>query len=276
MRTPRWTRRRTAAALSLATLLALLVLTRPLLSFAITLSRSTAAFVPTTDDARVLFEPGAEAEAALVASALPSAIATVERALGGPFARPIAVHVCATPETFARFTGGDRAAGTTLGARLFLAPKLGRTPERVPGVLAHELSHLYFQQREGVYAFHRGFPPWLAEGIGVWASGGGGAEGVSDAEAAQAILEGRAFVPTVPGFFSSRPAASAYGLDAHLFYRESGLFVAYLHARDPGAFHRMVEALERGEPLARAFPAAYGVEVDAAWRDFVRGLRARR
>src|SRR6185437_2821941 len=192
-------RRRRAVILVVIAMLPVALVLRPYLAFARALTRSTDGFASSQEDARVRYEPGAEAEAAQVAAALPAAIAAVEGALEGRFARPVTVFVCATPASFARFTGGERAAGTTLGGRLFLAPRLASTPERVPRVLAHELSHLYFQQREGIYAFARSFPAWLREGIAVWASGGGGAEGVTEAEAAQAIREGRGLVPDVPG-----------------------------------------------------------------------------
>jgi hypothetical protein len=265
-------RRRLILAVALLVLVALALVLRPVAQQAFALSRSTDGFVPVSADARVLYEPGAEVEAAAVAAALPAAIATVERTLGGSFARPVAVHVCATLASFERFTGGDRAAGTTIGARLFLSPKLRATPDRVPKVVAHELTHLYSSQRMGLYAARRSFPPWFGEGLAAWVSGGGGAEGVSPAEAAQAIREGRRFVPDAPGLLSRGGTASDFGLDAHLFYAEGALFVGYLNDRDPEAFRWLLAALDAGEPFGRAFPRAYGTALDAAWADFVRSL----
>jgi hypothetical protein len=108
------------------------IVARPFVSFAFTLSRSTAGFVPSKADPRVLFEPGADEEARRRAAALSGAIATVEGSIGGAFVRPVAVYVCATPASFERFAAGDRAAGTTLGGRLFLAPRLA-VPRAPPG-----------------------------------------------------------------------------------------------------------------------------------------------
>jgi hypothetical protein len=127
-------RRRVAVAVAACLLLVAFVL-RPYLAYAWVLARSTDGFAAAQEDPRVRYEPGAEAEAARVAAALPAAIASVESALESGFAGPVTVYVCATAESFARFTGGDRAAGTTLGGRLFLAPRLVSTPERVPRVL---------------------------------------------------------------------------------------------------------------------------------------------
>lgn len=274
-RSLRWTRRRTITALSFAVLIPLVLVARPLVSYALVVSRSTGGFVPTPADGRVFFEPGAEAEAAAVAEALPGAVATVEEALGGPFNHPVNVYVCASPASFERFTGGDRASGTTLGGRLFLAPRLGATPERVPRVLAHELTHLYLSRREDAFAIHRILPPWFDEGLATWASGGGGAEGVGEDEAAQAIRQGRSIVPGLPTLWMRGGTASSFGLQTHMFYRQSAMFVGYLHDRDPAAFGRMIRALEAGEPLARALPAAFGAGLAAVWDDFVGKLAGR-
>src|SRR6185312_14815217 len=80
-------RRRVVVLVVIAMLPVALVL-RPYLAFARALARSTDGFASLQEDPRVRCEPGAEAEAAQVAAALPAAIATVEGALEGRFARP--------------------------------------------------------------------------------------------------------------------------------------------------------------------------------------------
>ena len=138
------------------------------------LLRSTEAFLPLAADPRVRFEPGAEAAAAVIARALPEAIATIERAQFRPFARPVAIQVCATTASFERFGFGvSGAGGFVLNGRLFLSPKTQNTAERLPRLLAHELSHLHFDQRLGMIRHQRALPGWFREGLAVHVSGSG-------------------------------------------------------------------------------------------------------
>jgi hypothetical protein len=148
--------------------------------------RETSDFAPTSDP-RVFAEPGNETLTAATAAAVPGAIRRVEDALGGPFTIPVRVYVCATIDSYKRFTNSERSGGnTTIAKKIFISPKSENTPQRIPAVVAHELTHLHVAQRLGLWRT-RGLPSWFSEGLAAFVSGGGGAEGVTDADAAREI-----------------------------------------------------------------------------------------
>jgi len=235
--------------------------------------RSTAGFVGVARDPRVRYEPGAEAAAETVAAALPAAIATVERALGGPFPEPPPIFVCATVASFAAHAHSAQAGGHTIAGRVFISPKPENTRERLPRVLTHELVHLHFAQHMGSLAFARHLPPWFAEGIAALI-GGAGAEQVSEAEAARAIAEGQRIEPKEEGSLFGRDLGPKAGLSVHMFYRQGAMLVQYLRAGNPRAFAAWLRALEDGEPFGPAFQRAYGAPLRAWWDRFVAVTRA--
>jgi hypothetical protein len=244
-----------------------------LFAFAEAATRSTSQFRASSTDPRVAYEPGAEAMAEEVAAALPAAVETVEQRQGGPFAVPVRVYVCATVDRFVQYGANPRAGGFTIDHRVFLSPKPENTAERVPRLLTHELSHLHLGARRGALRFAQ-LPVWFVEGLGVEVSGGGGAEGVTDGELRRAIAQGRTFVPETAGSVFRSRGASAYGLDAHMFYGQAGMFVGYLRSLDGARFQTVLHAVEEGAALGPAFESTYGFAVEVAWRRFVAEARA--
>jgi hypothetical protein len=233
------------------------------------LFRSTAQFQTWPADARVRYEPGAEALAAEVASALPVAIRTVEERQYRPFLIAPTVYVCATIASYASYGPDAQSGGHVLNQRLFISPKPANTAERVPRVLTHELSHLHLEQRVGSVRWMRAYPPWFQEGLAAFVSDGGGAEGVSAADARRALAAGRALVPETTSGLFRRKTAHSYGLDAHLFYREGELFLATLHDQDAAKFQQFLLAVEDGRALGDAFEAAFSETLASAWARFV-------
>lgn len=230
-------------------------------------------------DSRVHFEPAARDCAERVAAALPAAIARIENVHGRPFAKPPVVGVYASFETYAHANGlGDAGvAGVTRAGRALLSPTLcGDERERLEGVLTHELSHVHFSGWRKTRG--RSPPAWFTEGLAVMASNGGGAEGVSDEDAARALRAGVAFIPDNAAWtdfaairFAREPDTPA-GHDAwtyrqRLAFRQAGLFVASLRAQDREKFTRMLRLLEAGEKLDSAFNNERGVE--NLWATFV-------
>jgi hypothetical protein len=236
-----------------------------------TVFRSADHFRAYHGDTRVRYELGAEAVAAIIARALPQSLASVEATHGRPFAKPVTIHVCASTGSFDRYGFGvGGAGGFLLNNRLFISPKPQNTAERLPRLLTHELSHLHLEQQLGALQFARRVPAWFSEGLAVYVSGGGGAESVSERDARSAIAEGRVFRRDATGSLFFRQTSARDGLTAHLFYRESALFIAFLAGGNPSAFAQLLHAVQDGKHLSPAFEAAYGRDIGALWRDFCR------
>ena len=229
--------------------------------------RETSDFAPTSDP-RVFAEPGNETLTAATAAAVPGAIRRVEDALGGPFTIPVRIYVCATIDSYKRFTNSERSGGnTTIAKKIFISPKPENTPQRIPAVVTHELTHLHVAQRLGLWRT-RGLPSWFSEGLAAFVSGGGGAEGVTEADAAREIRAGHLLTPG----YSRNQTASSFGLPAHLFYRQAAMFIGYLKNRDASAFRHFMTSVEEGTAFQRSFEDAYRADVGTAWGAFVAQL----
>ena len=112
------------------------------------------------------------------------------------------------------------------------------------------------------------------------ASNGGGAEGVSEAEAAQAIrdgyrvvLDGRRWIDFATLGFEREPPPDpkkdALTQRQRLAYRQAGMFVRWLRMRDETAFLQLLRALEAGRPFGPSFELAFGESAPSLWRAFV-------
>ncbi len=176
------------------------------------------------------------------------------------------MRCCATPASFRRHTALRGPVGVVIRQRLFLSPRLLRTPERLPAVLAHELAHLELEQRMGSLAF-ASTPAWFKEGLATWVSGGG-AETVGEAEARDSILAGAHLVPaTWDGVVVSHMPVTRR-LRPHAYYRQAAMFVAHLDATHPGRMRALLAALERGTAFRAAFERAFEIAPAAAWDEF--------
>ncbi|MGJ0513572.1 hypothetical protein [Methylocystis sp.] len=237
------------------------------------------------DDARVHYEPEARACAEAVAEIAPRAIAQIEAAHGRPFAQPPIVGVYASYENYANANamGDPGIAAVTRGGAALLSPTLcSKERDRLEGVLAHELSHVHLSSWRPLGAPRP--PQWFTEGLAVMASNGGGAEGVSETEAAQAIRDGyrvvldeRRWIDFAGLAFEREPPRDPK-LDAltqrqRLAYRQAGMFVGWLRRRDETAFLQLLRALEAGKPFEGAFQLAYGESAPSLWLRFISAFR---
>jgi hypothetical protein len=57
-----------------------------------------------------------------------------------------------------------------------------------------------------------------------------------------------------------------------MFYRQAALFIAYLRARDGGAFRAFILDLEAGKPFAQPFEDGFHAQLIPTWRAFVAQL----
>lgn len=239
--------------------------------------------LPALPDApSVHYEPGARAQARRVAAILPAALSRVAIAQGRPFAHPVIVGVYASPDAFAAANGVGTpdVGGVTFMGRVTLSPLLFAKPTtpRLEAILTHELSHAHLAGWMSVLATVS-LPNWFKEGLAVMVSHGGGAEGVSDAEARDAIRRGDRIAITESGSllhlttveFEQTPKIPETSIRVRLAYREAALFVRYLRDRDPAAFTHLMHDIEENRPFRDAVRTAYGVNVVDLWSRFVAG-----
>jgi hypothetical protein len=238
-------------------------------SAAIAMGKSTDQFISYDADPRVLYEPGAEKVAQIVADALPGAIQTVQRAQYRDFVMPVKIYVCADLESFKAYGApSGREGGFVLNKRLFISPKSENTPEQIPRLLTHELSHLQIEQQVGLLKSAR-IPSWFKEGLAVYVANGGGADTVKEDQARDALRQGNYFHPETEGSLLFPKRAHDYGLKPHLFYREAGMFVAYLKQQDAEKFKVLLLMIQDGKSFSKAFHSAYSVAIEDIWRAFL-------
>ena len=237
-----------------------------------TLFRSTDHFIQSQDDARVLFEPGAENHAEKVSALLPLAIQQIEEKQYRPFPEPVRVYVCASRESFERYYGADVRAGVS--SKLLLSPRVFDQGDKIAQLyLTHELSHLHLLQLLGSYKMRK-LPFWFKEGLATYASDGGGANKVSEKEALASFHKGKHFIPNKTGgiFFQKTP--SDFGLKPHMYYRQSMMFVSYLEKQNRENFREFLLSIEQGNHIPAALQGAYGKDLGELWFEFMKNIAA--
>jgi hypothetical protein len=231
------------------------------------------------EDPRVHYEAGGSEYARTVAGLLPAALARVEAAHGRPFRQPVTVGVYVSREAFVAANGlGDpRSVGMTFLGRVMLSPALfSRQRQRLPALLTHELSHAHlgsWMSQLGVWRV----PQWFKEGLAVMVSGGGGAEGVSERQARDAIRRGDHIA--LPGSnsllnlgvirYERSPEIPDTSFRTLMAYRQAGMFVTFLHDTDPTGFARMMNAILDDRSFTEAITTSYGTDLQALWRRFL-------
>ena len=230
------------------------------------------------ENGQVHFESGAEGFARDVSALLPAAVARIEAAHGRRFEHPVPVGVYTTPDAFAAANGTGVAGvvGASVFGRVVLSPTLyGPQVRRLPAILTHELSHAHLQGYISAYTWVR-LPNWFKEGLAVMASGGGGAEFVSEREARAAIERGEHITIEDTGSFANlseirfeRASARATASDRTVMaYRQAGMFVSFLHDTDTPGFARMMNAILDGRPFVEAVDTGYHQDVQSLWQKF--------
>jgi hypothetical protein len=230
------------------------------------------------ENPQVHYESGASEQARTVAALLPTAIARVEAVHGRRFAYPATVGVYASREAFvaANGLGNPRAVGMTFVGRVMLSPVLFSTQrQRLSAILTHELSHAHLRSWISQLAVMR-LPQWFKEGLAVMVSGGGGAEGVSELQARDAIRRGDHIA--IESFssllnlgavkFAQPPEIPDTSFRIQMAYRQAGLFVTFLRDTNPVGFARMMNAILDGDPFAEAVTTGYETDLHTLWLRF--------
>lgn len=236
------------------------------------MTKSTDGFRTLKQDSRIEYEEGSLKFAREVAPYLDRAINTIETKQG-KFKNPVVIYVTKSIESFSSFCASKRPSACVIGDRLFVSPKLFMKKERLPGVLTHELSHLQLTQAIGCLKYQTNLPTWFKEGLAVYMSNGSGAEGVSEQKAYEAILQGKTIQPNGSGALLFRKTASSFGLKTHMFYRQSEMFVRWLHDKNPDKFNKLFTKLHGGDTLDEALLSLYSFHVQQAWQEFLEKLK---
>ncbi len=229
--------------------------------------QSTDHFIVSSDDSRVLFEPGAKQYAEKIASYLSTAIQQVEEKQYRPFAAPVRVYICSSPESFTRMYGSDVSAGVL--TKLFLSSRVFNENDEITKLyLMHELSHLHLRDQLGNYKMSR-LPFWFREGLATYVSGGGGAHTVSEYEAIKFIITDKYFVPNERGGLVFQNTPSDWDLQPQMFYRQSEMFMKYLASLNENAFRQLLLSAQNGDLLPVALEKAYNKNLEMLWEGFL-------
>jgi hypothetical protein len=217
-------------------------------------------------------EKGAESMAGDISAAVPTSIQRIEATHGGKLGVLPSIVICATQACYEQYATSPSSAAQTLGDKRIAINGAKVLKEKRDSVqlFTHELSHFYWFS-QGI-----GFQPrWFEEGMGVWASNGGGAENVSVEAAQQAIRSGITIQPTLNSglwnYLTQPPSPPENNW--YMYYRQAGMFVHYLHDSDPTAFAHLLEALRNTKDLKKAWSIAYTVSLDERWAQFIKEIQ---
>jgi hypothetical protein len=234
---------------------------------ALAMTKSTDEFQSFKQDSRIRYEDGSFKLANEIAPYLELAIQTVEKKQG-VFKQPVVIYATKSVNSFSSFCASKYLSACVIGQRLFISPKVLIQKDRIPGILTHELSHLQFTQDIGSWDFLSKLPMWFKEGLAVYVSGGSGAEGVTEQEAIEAINHGKAIKPNGSGGLLFRKTASSFGLKTHMFYRQSEMYVMWLHDLNPVKYRQLFDSIEQGNTLDEALLLVYGFTAHQGWEKF--------
>jgi len=237
----------------------------------IAMNKSTDHFIQLKQDGRVLYEEGSEKPAKYIANKLDNAIFVIEEKQYRNFTKPVAIYICNTVKSFASYCVIKNAAGCVLNERLFLSPKYSQ-PRK--DVLTHELSHLHIEQQLGMYKWHSDYPAWFQEGLATYVSQGQGANKVTIDEAKKVFSKGEYFVPNTSGSLLFPKTAHTYGLKANMFYRQTAMFVQYIHDLDENRFKKFLLSVENGVGLEQSFNSTYDKSINEEWKQFLQQQKA--
>ncbi len=220
-----------------------------------------------TDHLRVLYWPQSEELAKLAAASGDEALARLRGMLDAEPPERIDVYIVRSQAEFDELTGGENdpwIIGRALPSRLRVVVKpMG--PQRLPGLLAHELAHVMLDVAVGEAAWS--LPRWVHEGVAQYAAHD---FGIDDQRViARASLGGKLLtIDELEGAFSGDREQVA------LAYAQSYTLVAYLSDLEPAKGIRpLLEQLAKGRDVRQALGLAFGLPVPQMEEQWLEGLR---
>lgn len=237
------------------------------------MTKSTDHFVASKDNPAIFYEPGAEEYVTLVSPQLNAAIVLVESKQYAAFPDPVSVYITSSIDSFSSYCASEKPRACVIANRLFLSPKLFTSDRKISGILLHELSHLQLSQSIGRWRYQLNVPSWFSEGLATYISQGAGAENVTTEQAIQAIKSGDSIRPNASGSLFFPKTASDFGLEPHMFYRQSSLFVEWLHDLNEANFKQLMMLLRDGNTVEEAMLESYGFAVADGWQHFTQAIK---
>lgn len=234
-------------------------------------------FVPLPENSQIMYEPGAEDLAKLVANKLAVSISKVEKQQYVPFknGKSIKIYIFNDRKRYARFSYASvLSRGSSTTNEVYLSEKLREKIDTLSNILVHELSHVHIRQYIGTFRYIRDIPGWFLEGVAVVTSSGGGAENVTDEQAQAAIRKQIRFEPDDSGSIFGPKSAHSYGLQPHMYYRQAGMFVEHLNKSNREVFKAALVDVLNGVRFRDVWPKYYGRTVSELWSDYVNNIEA--
>lgn len=225
-------------------------------------------------DPKVYYEEGSEGVAHEVTRQISQAVFRAEKFHGFQLKAPFKIYIFASMENYYWYSTNRRGSASAATDSLFVSPKLGDKLERTSAILSHEFSHLLLKQHMGgALRFVRILPVWFQEGIATLASEGGGAGKVSIQEAIRELQKGSSLLPEDSGCLFCSQGHSKHGLKAHMFYRQSSLFIKYIMEQDLQLFEQFIVDLQTYN-FAEGFQKNYSKSVHQMWTDFTASVKS--
>lgn len=238
------------------------------------IARLTIDFEVLPSDNRIRYESGAKALAQEAARHLPSAMEAVESKQYGNFKEPVTVYAFASTKSFSKYSGiSEKAQGASVGNEIYLSGMLLKSPEKVYGMIGHELSHVQLSQTLGIITFNRTLPRWFREGLAIYVSDGGGAPVDFQKETIEKFINGKHFLPVSKGTLLNRNLKATDSIGPRMFYSQSGMFVQYIAKSHPLLFENLVINLQAGKKFKESFTEAFHSGVDAVLNEYVENLK---
>ena len=229
------------------------------------------------ENKQILYEPGAEDLAKLVAENYKASVGKVEKRQYLPFkdAGAIRIYVFNDRKHYANYRNTSiLTRGSSTTNEVYLAEKLRENIARLPSILTHELSHVHIRQYTGTLKYVDDIPGWYHEGVAVYVSSGGGAEKVSAQQAEAALRSKPLFEPGDAGRIIGHKTAHNYGLTPHMYYRQASLFVEYLATVNPQEFKAAFMDLLNGSSFKEVWMQHYKKSISQLWQRYKNSIGA--
>lgn len=249
----------------------MLFFTLPSGKTALAMMQSTDNFTLSHNDIGFIYQDSNDSKLATeINKHLTNAIAVVEKKQFKKFTKPVKIYAVSNLDDFESYCGFRRVLGCVINEKIFMSPRLLAQPKGIlPRLLTHELSHLHISQQICLLEEAR-IPTWFREGLAVYvANEAENTFKVNYQKAKEEIQKNNIFYPNKNGHLIFQKTHQSFGLTRKIFYRQSALFVKFLHEKDKGAFKNLLLSIQDKKPFSISFKKYYGYSIDLIWNQFI-------